>query len=592
MSLPTPGPNEMDKSERTISADKENLEGIVSFLDDLRKLLPVPFFYTGPTGIILDINQSFENLFAYSIADIVGESATTLFQNPNDFEQFLSRLNASKDIENLETTLLSKEKKEILTQISGMVRRDLEGNITGYFFSAMDITDRKKAEEKFKVLFDNSPDIYYLIDFKGYFIDGNSAAEKAIGYKKEEIIGKNIATLGIMDPLDIPSAISHISQVSLGKKIDMHEYRMIRKNGERFTVEVQSAALNFGGKHVILGVARDVTKRKAAEKQLLIQRDLAMFLSQDEGNLDNILTKILDYALQVGEIDAGGIYLVNKSSGLDLIVHKGLSENFISQVDHLSVDSPQVQLANNLEPVYQNYQELKIGSASTLQEGIRGIAIIPIVFENKLVAVMNLASHTVDNLSQTTREQIEFLASQVGSIIAKQVYSREIQKEKSIAQKYLDIASVIILALDSTGKIVEINKKGCEVLGDTRANIIGKNWIETYIPQEERQKIAELHKQVLAQNSMYYDAENNIVTKNGQRLIAWHNSIVKSDLGEVVGTISSGEDITEKRAAETKQQEYTNQLERLNKLMVGRELKMKELKQRIKILESKKEDTI
>ena len=73
------------------------------------------------------------------------------------------------------------------------------GEITGVAEFVRDITERKQAEEelkgseeRLKILFDYAPDAYYIVDLKGKFIDGNKAAERTSGYKKEELIGKSI----------------------------------------------------------------------------------------------------------------------------------------------------------------------------------------------------------------------------------------------------------------------------------------------------------------------------------------------------------------------------------------------------------------
>ena len=61
--------------------------------------------------------------------------------------------------------------------------------------------------------------------------------------------------------------------------------------------------------------------------------------------------------------------------------------------------------------------------------------------------------------------------------------------ERERAQNYLDIAGVIMLALDQQGTVTLINQKGCEILGYSAEEVIGKNWIETFVPEASREEM-------------------------------------------------------------------------------------------------------
>ncbi len=78
-------------------------------------------------------------------------------------------------------------------------------------------TELKKSNKLFKVLFECDPDAYYLNDVKGHFIDGNKAAEEMIGYKKEELIGKNFLKLKILSSNQIPKVAALLAKNALGK---------------------------------------------------------------------------------------------------------------------------------------------------------------------------------------------------------------------------------------------------------------------------------------------------------------------------------------------------------------------------------------
>ncbi len=129
---------------------------------------------------------------------------------------------------------------------------------------------------------------------------------------------------------------------------------------------------------------------------------------------------------------------------------------------------------------------------------------------------------------------------------------KTLRQERDRAQSYLDIAGVIIVALDKNQKITLINKKGCEVLECGEDNIIGQNWFDIFVPTPVRAEIEnEFAKLIAGQVNHIGYFENPIRTRSGrQRLMAWQNTIVKDVDGNIIGTLSSGEDITERRQAE------------------------------------------
>ncbi|MBN1959446.1 MAG: PAS domain S-box protein [Deltaproteobacteria bacterium] len=127
--------------------------------------------------------------------------------------------------------------------------------------------------------------------------------------------------------------------------------------------------------------------------------------------------------------------------------------------------------------------------------------------------------------------------------------------ESRRAQQYLDIAGVIIV-ININGIVTLINKKGCEVLGYPEEEIVGKNWFENFIPAQIRPEILNIASQVLSeQNESSSYHENVVLTKTGEeRLIAWNNTIVRDNNGEIVAHISSGADITENKQNEIERQ--------------------------------------
>jgi len=140
-----------------------------------------------------------------------------------------------------------------------------------------------------------------------------------------------------------------------------------------------------------------------------------------------------------------------------------------------------------------------------------------------------------------------------------------LRAERDRAQKYLDIAGVIFVALDTNGRVTLINKKGCEVLGYEQADIVGRNWFDNFLSETDRAKLKNIFARLMSgdvEPVEYF--ENPVLTKTGkERLIAWHNTLLRNEAGEIAGALSSGEDITERRTAQKKLLEYHSRLKRL-----------------------------
>ncbi len=136
-------------------------------------------------------------------------------------------------------------------------------------------------------------------------------------------------------------------------------------------------------------------------------------------------------------------------------------------------------------------------------------------------------------------------------------------------QRLLDLAGVIILVIDSDQQVRYINAKGCEILGLEREDILGKNWFDNFLPAKIRDDIKTVYRKLMAgeiELTEYFD--NIVLTKAGrERIIGWHNTVLKGKTGTIIGTLSWGEDITDRRRTDKKSADRIQELEnRLSEL--------------------------
>jgi PAS domain S-box-containing protein len=139
------------------------------------------------------------------------------------------------------------------------------------------------------------------------------------------------------------------------------------------------------------------------------------------------------------------------------------------------------------------------------------------------------------------------------------LYGSELKSERDKMHSYLEVAGVMILVLDRGGKVVLINRKGCEILGYGEQEIIGRDWFKDFVPERGRKEVWRLLTDLVSERTdlgVYF--ENQVITKGGtERTILWHNALLKEN-GTVAGILSSGEDITERKRVEKALKESEN----------------------------------
>jgi diguanylate cyclase (GGDEF)-like protein/PAS domain S-box-containing protein len=159
----------------------------------------------------------------------------------------------------------------------------------------------------------------------------------------------------------------------------------------------------------------------------------------------------------------------------------------------------------------------------------------------------------VGNEGRTFTEDDEALAialsGQVGRIYENRSLYAIAKNERDRAQRYLDTAQVILLAVDLQGQITQVNRYGSAVLGWPADELLGRNWMETCLPARVRDTSRTSVAPVSDDASTI--VESAILTRWGtERLIEWRTTILRDRTGRTIGTFSSGADITDRKRVE------------------------------------------
>jgi PAS domain S-box-containing protein len=137
-------------------------------------------------------------------------------------------------------------------------------------------------------------------------------------------------------------------------------------------------------------------------------------------------------------------------------------------------------------------------------------------------------------------------------ITARKQADAALRAERDRAQRYLDVAGVIIVALDVHGEVTLLNRRGGELLGYREAELLGRNWFDRCVPAGARADAMATFRKLMAGELApveYY--ENAVLARDGaEPIIAWHNTLLRDEAGNITGTLSSGEDVTDMRRTE------------------------------------------
>ena len=371
--------------------------------------------------------------------------------------------------------------------------------------------------QKYQLLSDEASDAMLFIDMKGNILDVNHAAMKQYGYTDIEFLKLNIADLWRENDRGfIENQMK--TAADKGIRFDAVHYR---KDGSPFYVDVSSQGAILEGNKILLSIIRDITERK--QDQGLILASEIRYRRLFESAKDGIL--ILD--AETGKIVDVNPFLItmlgySKEELLEKMVWEiGAFKDTIGNQDNFQ------KLQTN---GYIRYENLPLETKSGQQIEVEFVSNVYSA-DNKKVIQCNIRDITERRKAEAA-----------------------IHYERSMANMYLNMAGVIFVALDRKGIVTLINTKGCEILGLGKEDILGKNWMDHFVPKSIASEVKRVFYTMLEGEIKpveYY--ENLIVTANGEeRLVSWHNTVLRDESGEIIGSLAAGNDITEVKNVEEK----------------------------------------
>jgi PAS domain S-box-containing protein len=474
--------------------------------------------------------------FGLSREDVIGR---------NDYELMPDKKEAKKNVYDDQIVFKSAKPTEVAKHMTGADGKeywfqaikapqfDNNGKVIGLVGIARDITKRKQieealkeSEEKYRNLIERANDGVIIVQ-DGIVKFVNNRMADLFGYNVGEM--QNTSFLDYVFPEE-RNRIKELHERRLKEEDvpDIYEMQVLHKDGRKLDVETNSGIITYHRKPAVLAFIRDITRRKQIEETL---RESESRYKSLFNNHHSVMLVIDPKNGDIVDANPAAIFYYGWS-------HEELTAKKITDINMLTKE--------------QVFQEMEKAKSERRRQ---------FIFRHHLsngdIRDVEVYSGPIQLHGQ------QLLYSIIHDITDRKHAEEALKKEKDKAQNYLDISGVIIVVLNMDQTVGLINKKGCEILGYEESEIVGKNWFDNFLPKNNRERTKSVFFELINENIEPIDYnENAVMTKdNEERLIAWHNAALRNNEGKIIATLSSGEDVTNRKRAEEALQKAHYELE-------------------------------
>ena len=471
-------------------------------------------------GRVLEANPAYLRLYGYAQDDVKGTHIADVVapENRGVAAAAMASLAAGRSV----TKTIRMRRKDgtsfVVDLVASVVMVGGERRIVSV---TRDVTGRARAEQAesrseqmYRAVFESANDAVFIESVDGRILDVNRHGCELLGYRRDELVRMNVSDLV---PAEARAWLPHVTDAILRDRTFRTEAVNLHRTGRHIPVEMSASTMELDGKTVVLAIVRDIAERKRAEAAL--------------AESENRYRTLFDDSLM-------GIYRTSPD-GQILMANPAL-------VRMLGYDSFAQLAERNLEADGSGPDYRRDEFKRRLERDGR-------------IVGLEVGWQTRDGRTLFVRENARAVRGQDGAVLHyegtveditdRKVAEQALRQEKELAHSYLEVAGVIMVVLDETGAVKLINQKGCAVLDGTPGDIVGRNWLDTFVPERLRPEVKRVFAGLMSgklEPVEYY--ENLVMTLRGEeRLVAWHNALLRDEAGRVVGTLSSGEDVTEHR---------------------------------------------
>ncbi|MCW4019166.1 MAG: PAS domain S-box protein [Candidatus Bathyarchaeota archaeon] len=443
-----------------------------------------------------------------------------------------------------------------VNEVKRQVVTDSEADPSGQPNIQTNLKNQFREDNNFIALLNMIADPVVIVDNKGNFLLMNNSFETATGASSKEWLGKPFLDLPNFPEDSKAIAVKNLKRRYGNYQVEPYELEIFNPDGSLHQFEINGKRIEFSGQTADLVICHDVTQRNKLKQQLSdyaenlesLVEEKAGEIKEKEAKMRSVFNSspdalmVIDCNQTVIDCNQAAALMFGYSSKEDIIGKNGL--NFASARDRQKI----LEVAQKLKKDYPFSETIEYDYVTKDSREFPGELSLSVINDGQTCCFFAVTKDISERKEAqeklvTSEKKYRKLSQQL------ELAHERILHERDRAQNYLDVADVLLLALDLDGTITLLNRKGCTILGCKTEDVLGKNWFDLFVPEAERmQRLRDYTLRLKGKTSRPDHRDDVVLCVNGERrMISWRHTLVRDSNGEVVGTLSSGEDVTEQK---------------------------------------------